>query len=230
MKQEELKHLDVKPVQPKDVIPFSCRLCGDCCRNVENSVMLDAFDAYRLGQYLREKTSMVSTIEDVFSWFTHPQALENGYPVFVLNTCGEHHACTFLEQDRCSVYDARPRVCRLYPFTVFTGGRGRNFAYFQCMDRNMAHFSPVYGERVSVEDWFYQNFSKDDRAYFLAEAKALPELGRLIRAMGPKAQRDRLFQILYYRYFNFDLGKPFLEQYQENQKALMEELQAATGR
>lgn len=219
-------NLEAKPVRPKDSVLFHCRLCGDCCRNVEDSVMLEALDAYRLGRCLRERTSMVSTIEDVYSWFAHPAALEGGYPIFLLNTCGKDHACTFLEQGRCSVYDARPRVCRLYPFTVDTGERGRDFAYFQCMDRNVSHFSPVYQERVPVEDWFYQNLSRDDRAYFLAEAKALPELGRMMRDMGPKERKDRLFQILYYRYFNFKLCDPFLEQYHANQKALIAALQA----
>ena len=217
---------EVKSVRTQDTIPFHCKLCGQCCRNIEGEVMLEALDAYRLGRYLRARTSMVQTIEDVYSWFASPAALEDYYPIFVLLTSGKEQACTLLEHGRCTVYEARPRVCRLYPFSVDTGRRGKDFAYYQCLDRNQAHFDPVYGGRVSVKDWFHQNFSKEDRSYFLAEAEALPQLGRLLRKMPPRKQKEFLFKVLYHRYFNFDLDQPFLEQYRKNQEALLAALRA----
>ena len=188
--------------------------------------MLEALDAYRLGQHLQKETSMVQTIEDVYSWFAHPKTLEGGYPIFLLNTSRWDHTCTFLEHGRCRIYDARPKVCRLYPFTVDAGERGKDFTCYQCMDQNASHFSGLCGGSVSVGDWFYENFTKEDRAYFRAETKAVRQLGQLMRSMGPKQQKERLFQILYYRYFNFSLGQPFMEQYHENQKILMAELQS----
>ena len=40
------------PVRPKDQAAFTCRLCGDCCRHVEGSILLEPLDAYNLGRCL----------------------------------------------------------------------------------------------------------------------------------------------------------------------------------
>jgi len=32
----------------------------------------------------------------------------------------EDGACVFLDQDRCSVYEARPQQCRIFPFPTTT--------------------------------------------------------------------------------------------------------------
>lgn len=117
----------VKHVRSKDRVPFHCRTCGACCRHIEDQIMLEAYDAYRLGRYLRD-FGVVETIEDVYAKYAHPILLSDGFPVFVLNTEGDDHHCVFLRDGRCSVYDARLRVCRLYPFTVKNGDRGGTFS------------------------------------------------------------------------------------------------------
>ena len=54
----------VRQVSPKDRIPFQCRHCGACCRGLEDQLMLEPLDAYRLGQHLRRGGERVD-IEDV---------------------------------------------------------------------------------------------------------------------------------------------------------------------
>ena len=77
---------------------------------------------------------------------------------------------------------------------------------------------------MSVNDWMYENFTKTERTLFDKETEALPELGRLMRQLTQKQQEQFLFRLLYYRYYNFDLDQPFLEQYDRNQEALFREL------
>ena len=45
-----------------------------------------------------------------------------------------------------------------------------------------------------------------------------------MRQLTQKQQEQFLFRLLYYRYYNFDLDQPFLEQYDRNQEALFREL------
>ena len=52
----------------------------------------------------------------------------------------------------------------------------------------------------------------------------LPELGALLRKLGPDGRRQFLFRLLYYRYYNYELDRPFLPQYQENQQQLIDAL------
>ena len=212
---------DAVTVRPKDWVPFRCRLCGNYCRNLRGNLMPEQIDAYRLARFLRERGE-VEYMEDFYTRYTYPDVLEDFFPVFLINTVDPDDSCVFLKDGRCSVYEARPRVCRLYPFTAFPGQRGKAFHFFQCMDSNSAHFSDG---KILVKDWMYQNFSREDREFLTAESGTLLELGRLLKAMSTDGRKENLFQILYYRYYNYDLDQPFMPQYKENTEELKRILQ-----
>ena len=208
---------DAVTVRPKDWVPFRCRLCGNYCRNLRGNLMPEQIDAYRLARFLRKRGE-----EDFYTRYTYPDMLEGFFPIFLINTVDPDDSCVFLKDGRCSVYEARPRVCRLYPFTAFPGQRGKAFHFFQCMDNNSAHFSDG---KILVKDWMYQNFSREDREFLTAESDTLIELGRLLKAMSTDGRKENLFQILYYRYYNYDLDQPFMPQYKENTEELKRILQ-----
>ena len=208
---------DAVTVRPKDWVPFRCRLCGNYCRNLRGNLMPEQIDAYRLARFLRKRGE-----EDFYTRYTYPDMLEGFFPIFLINTVDPDDSCVFLKDGRCSVYEARPRVCRLYPFTAFPGQRGKAFHFFQCMDSNSAHFSDG---KILVKDWMYQNFSREDREFLTAESDTLIELGRLLKAMSTDGRKENLFQILYYRYYNYDLDQPFMPQYKENTEELKRILQ-----
>lgn len=188
--------------------------------------MVEPLDAYQLGRFLIKQDTSICGTEDVYARFTHVTMLEDILPIFLMNTWGEDHSCVFLKDGRCGVYEARPRACRIYPFTVDTGNRGKRFMFYQGMDDHAAHFT---GSRVNVGDWMYQNFSREARAFVEAERDILPELGVLLRNLGEDGRRSVLFKILFYRYYNYDLEQPFLPQYQRNQQALLEVLRQKKG-
>ena len=43
---------NVKPLDKKKQFLFKCTRCGDCCRRIKESVMLESLDAYRLAKFL----------------------------------------------------------------------------------------------------------------------------------------------------------------------------------
>lgn len=188
--------------------------------------MPELLDVYRLARCLRER-SEVEYIEDVYNRYTHVEMLEDCYPIFVMNTTGSENACVFLKDGRCSIYEVRPRVCRLYPFNAFPGQRGRAFEFYQSMDQHSAHYTE---EKVLVKDWMYQNFKREDREFLTAESTTLLELGRLLRALSPEQLKENLLQILYYRYYNYDLDQPLMLQYEKNTEELKRILQNIVGR
>ena len=131
---------DAVTVRPKDWVPFRCRLCGSCCRDLRGNLMPEQLDAHRLARFLRERGEL-EFMEDFYTKYTYPDMLEGFFPIFLMNIAGPDDSCVFLENGRCSVYEARPRVCRLYPFTAFPGQRGKAFNFFRCMDNHSTHFS-----------------------------------------------------------------------------------------
>lgn len=211
----------VKTVALNEKVLFHGRLCGCCCRNVKDCIMLEPMDAYRLAQYLRDQGEPVAGTEDVLARYAHPTWLADNFPVFLLNTVGTSDDCVFLKAGRCSVYEARPRVCRLYPFSVAPGERGRDFQYFLCTEKSH-HFADGI---VKVKEWLSQNFIREDRDVLKVDYKAVQVLDRNLRAMSEKEFQSLLFRFLYYRYYNYDLDQPFLPQFRSN----LEQLRELTG-
>ncbi len=212
---------NIRAVSLNEQVAFHCRLCGGCCRYVKDSVMLEPMDAYRLARYLREQGKPVFGTEDVLANYAHASWLEDRFPIFLLNTVGTMDVCVFLKEGRCSVYEARPHVCRMYPFTAAPGERGRDFCYFLCTEKSH-HFADGL---VTPKSWFSENFPREAREVLKADYAALPVLGRNIQAMGAEKFQDLLFRFLYYRYYNYELDKPFLPQFLSN----LEQLKELTG-
>lgn len=203
---------DARELALNESVTFRCQLCGDCCRNVKDSVMLEPMDAYNLARFLREQGDPVAGTEDVLARYTHAVWLSDRFPMFVLNTEGALDACTLLNAGRCTVYEARPRTCRLYPFSVGPGSRGRDFRYYLCTEKPH-HFADG---TVVAKDWLSQNFNKEAKAVFKAEYGTLPILGSNLRALTDEQFKRLLFSFLFYRYYNYDLDKPFLPQFFAN--------------
>lgn len=213
------------PVQPEDWVTFRCQRCGNCCRGLENQLMLEPLDAYHLARLLREQGEAAS-IDDVYTRYAHPDMLEGYLPIYMMNTEGPDHACVFLKDGRCSVYEGRPHVCRIYPFSVRPGQRGKIFEFYRCVDQHAAHFS---GDRIQVKDWLQENFTRENREFWAAEGDILPILGRLLCSLDAGELQASLFQILHYRYYNYDLDKAFMPQYQANMAALERLLRQRLG-
>ena len=193
-------------------ISYRCHQCAACCRNVEDAVMIEPQDIYYLARCLRAHGEDVDGLETLLDQYAHPVFITDGYPGFMLNTVGAEHSCVFLKGGKCIVYNARPRVCHLYPFGIAPGDAGQDFRYYLCTDKPQ-HFGCG---NVVAGDWISANFSKETREYLKNEYAILPEIGRMVRAMDEAQFKAILFRFLFYRYFNYDLGKPFLPQYRKN--------------
>lgn len=213
--------LKIKRLRSKDWVKFQCVGCGECCRHLTEKVMVESLDAFRLARYLRDHGQPGMTMEEFYGRYTTPVPIARGYPIFTMNTDGKEEACVFLKDGCCSVYPARTRACRLYPFSVGPGERGQNFEWHQCLDASH-HFS---GGKVQVKDWFYQNFSREDREYVKREYSACRKLGALLAEMTFPTYRQALPIMIFLRYHDFDLDQPFLPQYDHNLQALLRHLQ-----
>jgi len=209
----------IKPVKPDDEFSYQCSLCGDCCRNVKEAVMLESLDVFRIARYFSKIGNPMQAIEEILTEYTTPVPLTDlGYPIFLLNTTGPKDECVFLKSGKCSVQPAKPRTCRLYPLSVEPNDSEDSFNYV-IVSQKQHHFT---GPKIRVGDWMADNFSAEDREFTLMEYKLAGELGRLMRKLKEKGVDDRrmLFPIMLYKYFDFDLDAPFMPQYRENIETL----------
>lgn len=213
------------PVRPEDQVCFQCRKCGNCCRDLKDQLLLEPLDAYHMARCLRDRGEAAS-IDDVYERYGHTDMLEGCLPIYLINTEGANHTCVFLKDGRCSIYDGRPNVCRIYPFSVGPGQSGRTFEFYRCVDQHAAHFSDG---QVLIKDWLQENFTQESWEFWTSEGNILPILGALLRNLDSDGVRANLFYILHYRYYNYDLDQPFLPQYTKNMAALKHILQKELG-
>lgn len=212
---------NVKPLGKKEQFQFKCTRCGDCCRGIKESVMLESFDAYRMAKLLRQTDPTVKMIDDMLHKYAVPVPLtDTGFPIFVLKTLGEDDTCVFLRDNGCAVYDARPRTCRLYPMSVGPGENGREFEYVLCREKPH-HF---VGGMVRTKDWLRENFKQEYQDFLRAEYGALARLAPLMKRILEQSQPRMIVAALFARYYNFDLDAPFLPQFQNNMRQLEESL------
>lgn len=224
--QKEQQFWEAKPVRDKDWINFHCQLCGQCCRNLKDAVMVESLDAYRITQHLRDHGHPGVEMGDFFVEYTEAQLLEGKLPIMLLNTVGEDHACVFLKDNRCSIYPARPRTCRHYPFSVAPGRRGRDFEWFLCMDKTF-HLT---GGRVLVKEWINRNFPREEREFLKQDYTFFAQLGKLLDKVDDSNFMTFQKQFLTLKYFMYDLDEPFLPQHERNIRALLKRVSDLAGK
>lgn len=106
-----------QPIGKRQKIAFKCSACGACCKNVRDSIVLEPLDAFRIIRD-RMKNGSKDSADDILWNIADLKELSRGFDVFVLRTVNDSGVCGMLKDNRCTIYSARPRTCRLYPFTA----------------------------------------------------------------------------------------------------------------
>ena len=214
---------DIRPVGMRERVPFQCSRCGGCCRNVRDSVMLEPYDAYRLTKHLCRDAPEV-TIEDVLLRYSEMKPLSRGYNVFVLKTVNDSGICLFLQNNKCSVYTARPRTCRIYPFSVAPADGGIRLQWFLCTER-AEHFGEGH---ITPREWQRKYLPREEESILLAEFEAVREIGKLMRRVPEQRLVRAAAHVLLFSYDLYDLDQPFLPQYISNMEELKHQLTVLT--
>lgn len=99
-----------------------CAGCSECCRTVEDTILLDPYDIYQLEKRLS------AGFEELLAERIELSAME-GLILPHLKILPEGRGCTFLGTDgRCGIHDSRPGFCRMFPMGRIYEGEG--FRYF----------------------------------------------------------------------------------------------------
>lgn len=195
-----------------DRIPFHCTCCGECCRHVRQSVPVESLDAFRLARFLRETDEEIICIDDFIERYTELALLDEcGYFMLMLKVAGTDDACIFLKENRCAVHAAKPRTCRIYPFVAGIGDDGRP-EYLVSREKTH-HFK---GSTVHVKTWMKRRFTEEDQTFLQMDLGSSLDIARLMRRVPETHRQQAMFLFWRYKYSDFDLDQPFLEQYAKN--------------
>lgn len=211
---------NLQPLKRNERICFECSGCGSCCRHIRDSVPLESLDAYRLAVYLREKEISITSMDEFLYRYAKPIPIHScGYFLYTLKTVGSDDACIFLKNNRCTIHPAKPRACRTYPISaepLQTVG----FQYHLCTEKPY-HFS---GHSFKVRDFIKRYFSLEDQLFVTLDFQSAVPISNLLHKVPLERKKTALVHFLRYKYSDFDLDQPFLEQYKQNNKKLIEAL------
>lgn len=92
-------------------IGFGCQRCGECCRGEDNSVVVFPSEIRRIQKATGLQWLDVASPPEEGEWD------KNGcFHTLEWRLKKEDGSCRFYQNGRCSVYQARPVLCKTYPF------------------------------------------------------------------------------------------------------------------
>lgn len=95
---------------------FECAMCGQCCANQE-LVQITSYELYRLAEHFK-----ISPVE-FFQKYCELGATSKE-PNIHLYIRTIDMKCPFLEDNKCTVHNARPYACRAYPMRAYSINAG----------------------------------------------------------------------------------------------------------
>ena len=149
---------DGKRYQANDLVKLGCndcKGCHSCCEGMEDTIVLDPYDIYRLTRNLEMDFTQLMQGRIALH-------VEEGLILPHLAMSEETGVCSFLnEEGRCSIHAHRPGICRLFPLGRIYENDG--FSYFlqvnECVRENRT--------KEKIKNWLNTPRLKDYEAFIL---------------------------------------------------------------
>ena len=121
----------------QDTFNYSCKECGNCCRNRKEPVLLTGVDVFRIAKALQ--------IEPAEVLKKHTKSYIGDYsklPCVILRE-RDDGSCSLLRKGLCTVHRLKPIVCALHPVGRMYHLLEKRFIYFMqkvsCGSREQTH-------------------------------------------------------------------------------------------
>lgn len=222
--QQIAENFDNMKIGLDDKFRFSCKQCGKCCTERED-ILLTPFDLFRLSKKLN------MTPNDFVEKYGETYIGDSSRMVIVrLKPRGSIRRCPLLKDRKCSVHDAKPRVCAMFPigraFRLDPKKRGSD----QISTENIEYiFNGVHcgnAEEHTVREWFeyFKIPIKDE--FFVEWQKALTEISEIVHIAEKKFTMENMMNALWsaiyvLMYMRYDINQDFMPQFEKNRDALL---------
>lgn len=203
---------DGKRYRSSDMVRIGCadcNGCSECCRKVDDTIILDPYDIYQLTKGLGAGFDELLAAAQV-PYIALGQA--DGLLLPHLNIDPEVGSCRFLNDDgRCGIHGFRPGFCRLYPLgRIYEEG---SFSYFI-----QIHECPYPNKsKVKIRKWLGIEDLNSYEAFVLKWHDILDDARCDLAAMSSQEDMSRYIVAFLKRYYSnpYDTSRSFYEQFNE---------------
>lgn len=187
-----------------------CAGCSACCRGMGGSIILDPLDVYRLEKHLN------TSFEALLSGPLELNVVD-GVILPNIKMAGSSEKCSFLnEEGRCSIHEARPGICRLFPLGRFY--ENGDFKYFlqvhECEKKNRT--------KVKISKWIAVDDIAKNKEFILDWHYFLNDVEELIANNQDEEFIKKLNMTILTLFFvsPYDTNRDFYEQYKERRQKI----------
>ena len=207
--EDDIKRIMVSIMKEDDTFSFGCEMCGNCCRNRDEPIMLAGYDVFRVSKTLGIETHKF--FEKYTEWYIGENS---NLPIIILKERYDG-SCSLLRKGKCMVHDNKPIVCAIYPLgRMFVAGKEESFGYFKqdnfCENRkDTKHTLEEWLNQFNIRDW--------DEASILWSKTIM----RSTMAVKDLEKDSNLFKglvavMLNVFYIAYDIDRDYLPQFKEN--------------
>lgn len=167
-----------------------CNGCADCCHAMDNSIVLDPYDIYRM------TSDFGCTMNDLLDKGVELNVVD-GLILPNLKMTGNNNGCYYLDEEgRCSIHKSRPGICRMFPIgRIYDKG---SFNYFiqihECKYPNKSE--------VRISDWLDTNNLKKYEKYIVAWHEFLGRWRGIVAKCEDEQEMKQYMMYLLMQFYN----------------------------
>ena len=213
------ENFDKMKIGVDEPFKFNCTMCGKCCKG-RTDILLNPKDVFNLAKELN--MAPIQVIEKYCEVYVGESSR---IPIVRLVPVGPYQICPLLKGNRCSVHNAKPTVCAIFPIgrafslPVEEAGNakfsGKDIQYIlqpiTCGDKRKEH---------TVREWLTDfNIPVDDQ-FFVDWQTSVCKIGACIREIEktfPESVMGQIFNLIFASaYVNYITTQDFKEQFDKN--------------
>lgn len=207
--EKDFLEFQKRELHPDDTFSFECSMCGDCCRNRQNPILLTGADTFRMSAELG------ISVEDMLLQNAEVYiGTDSHVPVFILKERLDG-SCRLLRNGRCTVHRSKPAACALFPLGRYFDGNDRSFHYF--LNPLTCPNSIKPGKTWTLNEWISYFRIKESEEMMASWNRLLGGLVRVTNKMKKKEiDGDLLAVLLLVLYFGYETDKNYYQQIDAN--------------
>lgn len=217
--KEIVDNFDNMKIGVDEPFQFHCTMCGKCCINRED-ILLTPKDIYSMSKELGIEP------KELFDKYCETYVGKNScVPIVRLKPRGTIKRCPLLKNRKCSVHEAKPAVCAMFPI-----GRGVILKEKQESAENLTveqtqfiFTNPGCGDHAethTVREWFGKFGIPIEDEFFIKWQKTVLTLGEIFRTAEKTVSEDIVelgWMVTFVNlYLNYSTAEAFLPQFFKN--------------
>lgn len=217
-------NLDKMAIGVDEPFKFHCDMCGKCCIH-RDDILLNAKDVYHMARKLQMEPA------DMFQKYCEAYIGKSSrIPIIRIKPRGSIMRCPLMKDHKCSVHNAKPTVCAMFPIGRCVKIEANNPSPEITADNITYIFiAPGCGDNSEthiVREWLGEFGIPLEDEFFVAWNQMISELEYIFRKAEQVLNRDimhNVWNLTFAKiYLNYDIGKEFMPQFQKNVSKILD--------